>query len=176
MFIKNKNSIFPVIILGLVISIMALIIGDFINPAATQNYRKLYRTALSIEENAEMESASLREMSSINMIKNRNAFQNNESSVNRYLLELNTRFSIPVGSLIFTLFAIALSMILKKYFKISVCITLVSCVIYWAILMYGQRFSIRSGNFEILAAWLPNIVFLCISMILYLPIRGKTAT
>lgn len=83
-----------------------------------------------------------------------------ETAHSFYLSALNTRFSIPLGSLIFTFFAAALSIVLKNRLKVSMYIVLVSCIIYWAMLMFGQRFSV-------LATWLPNIVFLSLSIILF---------
>jgi len=166
MFKKSKKNILPVLISGLVIFTAAYVVFDFILPSATQNFRDLYRSALS-NEIVDTANMSPREMNSINLVKSRSQFMNSERDFNLYLLELNKRFSIPFGALVFTIFSTSLSILLKKRIKITGCIAVVSCVIYWAMLMYGEFYSIRANNFGILAMWLPNIVFLCISTVLY---------
>jgi lipopolysaccharide export LptBFGC system permease protein LptF len=179
--LKNGKAYFVKIIivsilsLSLIISVLTFVISDYVLPNANEHVTNLYRTALI--KNDEKQSGistekSPRDMSSkmiIQGIKNIQMEKNNgfEKYLNRWNLELNKKYSIPLGALFLSLFTIALSLIIRNK-KIGFCICLFSCILYWALLTYGQIFSIRSGKYGGLAMWLPNILFLCISCVLYL--------
>jgi lipopolysaccharide export LptBFGC system permease protein LptF len=164
---QNTKNIFPVVVFGLILSILTFIVSDYILPYSTEQFSRLYRTVLLEDKNQVIETESPREMSSRVILQKMNALQGNKMLVNKYLLELNKKYSISLGALVFTIFTLSLSIILQKHSKIVLGISFLSCILYWAILMYGQIFSIQNGKYGILVMWLPNIFFFCISIILF---------
>jgi lipopolysaccharide export LptBFGC system permease protein LptF len=171
-----KNLIIPVLALSLIISALTFLVSDYVLPNANASFNVLYRTAL-LKNNGEQPIVSSengpRTMSSrmvVQGIKNIQIEKGDdfEKKINIWKLELNKKYSIPLGALFLSLFAMSLSLILKNHKKIGFCICLFSCILYWALLMYGQIFSINKGKYGVLAMWLPNIVFLFISCVLYL--------
>ena len=164
---QNNKNIIPIFIIGLILSILTFIVADFILPKSTERFSKLYRTVLLEDRNQVIEIESPREMSSGIILQRINELRGDKMKLNIYLLELNKKYSIPFGVLIFILFALSLSIILQNHSKIALCISFISCVLYWAILMFGQIYSIRNGKYGILVMWLPNIFFFCVSIILF---------
>jgi lipopolysaccharide export LptBFGC system permease protein LptF len=156
---QNNKNIIPIFVIGLILSILTFIVDDFILPKSTERFSKLYRTVLLDDRNQFIEIESPREMSSGIILKRMNELRGDKVKLNIYLLELNKKYSIPFGVLIFTLFALSLSIILQNHSRIALCISFISCVLYWAILMFGQIYSIRNGKYGILAMWFPNIFF-----------------
>lgn len=172
-FVKKINI--SILILSLIISILTFVISDYILPNANVHVTNLYRTAL-IKNDGEQSITSFerspRDMNSkmiIRGIKNIQMEKEDgfEKKLNIWELELNKKYSIPLGSLFLSLFTISLSLIIKNK-KIGFCVCLFSCILYWALLTYGQIFSIKNGRYGGLVMWLPNILFLCISCVLYL--------
>jgi lipopolysaccharide export LptBFGC system permease protein LptF len=164
---QNNKNIIPIFVIGLILSILTFIVADFILPKSTERFSKLYRTVLLEDRNQVTEIESPREMSSGIILQRLNELRGDKMKLNIYLLELNKKYSIPFGVLIFILFALSLSIILQNHSKIALCISFISCALYWAILMFGQIYSIRNGKYGILVMWLPNIFFFCVSIILF---------
>lgn len=87
--------------------------------------------------------------------------------INWYNLELHKKFSIPFGALFFIFLAYTLSINLKLYNQgVGFVIGLFISVVYWAILMFGQRVSIDHGLNSTLAAWLPNLLLVAMGIAL----------
>jgi lipopolysaccharide export LptBFGC system permease protein LptF len=176
-FVKMiKKLTAPVLALGLIISAVAFLVTDYAMPKANESFNVLYRTAL-LKNNGEQPIVSSkngpRAMSSrmvVQEIKSIRIEKGNdfERKINIWKMELNKKYSIPLGALFLSLFALPLSLILKGHKKIGFCICIFSCILYWALLMHGQTFSINKEKYGVLAMWMPNIVFLCISCVLYL--------
>jgi lipopolysaccharide export LptBFGC system permease protein LptF len=169
-----KKIVMPVLGLSLIISALTFIISDYVLPNVNVSFENLYRIAL-IKNDGEQPLASTennpRNMSSkmiIQEIGNIKNEDNSEKKLNLWRLELNKKYSIPLGSLFLSIFAMSFSLIIKNHKKIGFCICLFSCILYWALLTYGQMFSRNTGKYGVLVMWLPNIIFLCISCILYL--------
>jgi lipopolysaccharide export LptBFGC system permease protein LptF len=167
---QDKRNIIPVLILGLLISLLTFIIADFVLPDSNENFSALYRTILAKNE---IQPEHPREMSSIALLQEIDKIDGDKKTLNMYHLELNKKYSIPSGALFFAFFAIFLSSALKKHLKTALCISLISCVVYWALLMYGQNFSLHYEKYGALVMWFPNILFLCISIILCLINRQR---
>jgi lipopolysaccharide export LptBFGC system permease protein LptF len=174
-----KKIVVPVLGFSIIISALTFIVSDYVLPNANVSFDNLYRPAL-IKNDREQPVISFenspRNMSSKMIILGIKKIQvekedNFEKKINTWKLELNKKFSIPLGALFMSLFAMSLSLIIKDHKKIGFLICLFSCILYWALLVYGQIFSTNSGKYGALAMWLPNILFLCISCVLYLCYR-----
>lgn len=171
-----KIVVIPVLSLGFIISVLTFAISDYVLPNANASFTNLYRTALLKKAGGQPAVSPVsgpREMSSkmiVQEIKNIHMEKNDdfEKKLNVWRLELNKKYSIPLGALFLSLFAMTFSLMIKNHKKIGFCICLFSCVLYWALLTYGQIFSIRSEKYGVLVMWLPNVLFLIISCILYL--------
>jgi lipopolysaccharide export LptBFGC system permease protein LptF len=161
---QNGKIIVPAIVLGLLISITTFIVSDFVLPNSNRNFTKLY-LSISPEDGKQLEAP--REISSIKLLQKINEIHNDRKKLNAHILELNKKYSIPFGALFFAFFAFSLSVKIKKHLKISLCISLLSCIIYWAVLMYGQIFSLANDKYGAFVMWFPNILFFCVSIILY---------
>jgi lipopolysaccharide export LptBFGC system permease protein LptF len=183
--VKNKKEVFikkiviSILSFSIIIFILTFIVSDYVLPNANVSFDNLYIPAL-IKNDKEQSVISFenspRNMSSKMIALGIKKIQieqedNFEKNLNIWKLELNKKYSIPLGALFMSLFAMSLSLIIKNHKKIGFCICLFSCILYWALLMYGQRFSILSGKYGALAMWLPNILFFCISCVLYLCYR-----
>lgn len=171
-----KKIVIPVLGLSLIISALTFIVSDCVLPNANVSSDNLYRMALT-KTNGEQFSAFIgnhpRNMSSKMIIQGIKNIQtekedNFEQNLNIWRLELNKKYSIPLGALFLAIFAMSFALILKNYKKTGFCICLFACILYWALLTYGQIFSRNTGKYGVLVMWLPNIIFLCISCILYL--------
>lgn len=168
-FTHNQKSVIPVLVLALIIATAAFFFADFVLSHSNNHFRELFGTIIG---NEEITGRSFRDMTSLEMIqtineKTKNGLNKNDRIFNIYILELNKKFSIPFGALFFACFALSLSLVLGKHIKIAVCISLLACIAHWAILLYGQVFSSRMGRYGVLAMWLPNLLFLCVSAVLY---------
>jgi lipopolysaccharide export LptBFGC system permease protein LptF len=161
----NKKNSIPVFVLGLIISLATLFICEVILPNANSNVIKSFWTFLEIEGDP---VKGPREMSSTMILQKINELQDDAKTANIYILEFNKRYSIPFGALFFAFLALSLSIVLKNRLKTALGIGLLSCVLYWAVLMAGQIFSINKEKYGAFIMWLPNILFLFISIILLL--------
>jgi len=85
-----------------------------------------------------------------------NSFNN---SINKYLVELHKKFSIPFASIIFILIGAPLGMMARKGgFAVSMAFSLGFFIIYWMFLIGGEEFADRGLLSPVLSMWLPNIV------------------
>ena len=82
-----------------------------------------------------------------------------QNSINKYLVELHKKFSIPFASVVFILIGAPLGMISRKSgFAMSMAFSLGFFIIYWIFLISGEEFADRGLLSPILSMWLPNIV------------------
>jgi len=82
-----------------------------------------------------------------------------KNSINKYLVELHKKFSIPFASVVFVLIGAPLGMMAKKSgFAVSSVFSLGFFIIYWAFLIGGEEFADRGLLSPALSMWLPNIV------------------
>ena len=100
-------------------------------------------------------------------IKNLKRGVNNDSRLltnytnkkNRYLVELNKKFSIPVASIVFILIGAPLGVMARRgNFAISGAISLGFFILYWAFLIAGENLADRGNITPFLSMWLPNII------------------
>ena len=90
--------------------------------------------------------------------------------LNAYKMIYNRKFSIPFGSVFFSILAIALAFMFGKHNgqTIGLIIGLIICVLNWAMLIMGQLFASRNGFDGFWAMWIPNIILGGVGTILYL--------
>ena len=82
-----------------------------------------------------------------------------KNSINKYLVELHKKFSIPFASVVFILIGAPLGMMARKSgFAVSTAFSLGFFIIYWAFLIGGEEFADRGLLSPVLSMWLPNIV------------------
>ena len=82
-----------------------------------------------------------------------------KNSINKYLVELHKKFSIPFASIIFILIGAPLGMMARKGgFAVSMAFSLGFFIIYWAFLIGGEEFADRGLLSPALSMWLPNLV------------------
>ena len=87
-----------------------------------------------------------------------NLISNYEKYIDKYLVELHKKFSIPFASLIFIIIGAPLGIISKKGgFALSTATSLGFFVIYWGFLIAGEEFADRGSISPLLAMWQPNI-------------------
>ncbi len=81
------------------------------------------------------------------------------NSINKYLVELHKKFSIPFASIIFVLIGAPLGMMARKGgFVVSMAFSLGFFIIYWVFLIGGEEFADRGLLSPVLSMWLPNLV------------------
>tara|TARA_Y100001934_G_scaffold117672_1_gene144132 strand:+ start:119 stop:1495 length:1377 start_codon:yes stop_codon:yes gene_type:complete len=81
------------------------------------------------------------------------------NNINKYLVELNKKYSIPVASIVFILIGAPLGVMARRgNFALSTTIGLGFFILYWAFLIAGENFADRGVMSPFLSMWLPNIV------------------
>ena len=95
--------------------------------------------------------------------------------LNHYRMVFHKKFSSPFGSIFFALLAMPLALIFGKHNGQTICLLfgLVISVIYWAMMILGQMFSLRIGIDAFLAMWLPNVLVGITGLVLYIRLRSK---
>jgi lipopolysaccharide export LptBFGC system permease protein LptF len=161
----NKKNSMSVFVLGLIISLLTLFICEVVLPNANSNVIKSFQTFLKIEGEPVQ---GPREMSSIMILQKIHELRDDTQTLNVHILEFNKRYSVPFGALFFAFLALSLSIILKDRLKTALGIGILSCVVYWAVLMGGQMFSMSKEKYGAFVMWLPNVLFLGISIMLLL--------
>jgi len=132
------------IITGQTLSYYELIIADSIKKVEGGAIARVERRLKNISRGIESD------FSLINSYKN---------SINKYLVELHKKFSIPFASIIFILIGAPLGMMSRKGgFAVSMAFSLGFFIIYWMFLIGGEEFADRGLLSPVLSMWLPNIV------------------
>lgn len=98
-----------------------------------------------------------------------------KSKINIYELEYNKKFSLPFGSLFFSLLAFPLAIIFGKNNgqTIGLIIGILISVLYWAFMMLGQVFGLRNGFNGFISMWLPNFIVGVFGIIFFLLLVKK---
>tara|TARA_B100000131_G_scaffold307007_1_gene334734 strand:- start:532 stop:1929 length:1398 start_codon:yes stop_codon:yes gene_type:complete len=95
-------------------------------------------------------------------------------SKNKYLVELHKKFSLSVAGIVFILVGAPLGIIARKgKFSISIAISLIFFLIYWAFLIAGEDFADKGKIDPALSMWLPNIILLLIGIFLNLKVTSQ---
>ena len=95
--------------------------------------------------------------------------------LNHYRMEYYKKFSSPFGSIFFAILALPLAFLFGKHNgqTIGLIFGLVICVIYWAMMIIGQMFSIRIGIDAFVAMWLPDTIIGVTGGLLYFTLKRK---
>lgn len=118
--------------------------------------KKAYRDSLRTLENTKMRIRSFRDME--------RRYRQTES---RYLVEMHKKIAMPISAIIFVLIGAPLGMIVRRGgLGTSGGISLVFFLIYWGILMTGERLADRLLMSPWLAMWGGNILFAIVGLIL----------
>lgn len=89
------------------------------------------------------------------------------NSINKYLVELHKKFSIPFASIIFILIGAPLGMMARKGgFAVSMAFSLGFFIIYWGFLIAGEEFADRGYLSPVISMWLPNLVLGIVGLVL----------
>ena len=105
-----------------------------------------------------------------------NLISNYKKYIDKYLVELHKKFSIPFASLIFIIIGAPLGILSKKGgFAMSTSISLGFFVIYWGFLIGGEEFADRGIIPPLIAMWQPNFFLgiLGLLLILYMSTEKK---
>ena len=82
-----------------------------------------------------------------------------EETINKYLVEVHKKFSIPFASLVFILVGAPLGIASRKgSLGVGATLSIFFFLIYWACLIMGEDFADRRLLHPILAMWSPNII------------------
>ena len=82
-----------------------------------------------------------------------------EKSINSYQVELHKKFSIPFACIIFIIIGAPLGILSRRGgFGVSISISLLFFIIYWAFLIGGEELADRGFLHPGLSMWLPNII------------------
>lgn len=124
-------------------------------------------------------STTPREMTAWDLGKRIQAMRADESIshnvLNRYDVEFYKKFSLPFGSFFFALLAFPLALIFGKRDgqTLGLIFGIILSVAYWAAMILGQMFGIRSGYSAFWMMWTPNLVLGALGILLYLRLRTK---
>lgn len=139
-------------------------------------------TTLNIFDSAVFTSNSQiapREMTAYDLkrrIDNLEAIENHsKKQLNQYYMEYYKKFSVPFGSIFFAILALPLALLFGKHNgqTIGLIIGLFICLIYWALMLYGQIFSVRQGWDSLFTMWFPDCLIGGTGLIFYLVLRRR---
>jgi len=120
-----------------------------------------------------------REMTSFDLgrqVKQMKKMENLDKRIlNHYRMEYYKKFSSPFGSIFFAILALPLAFLFGKHNgqTIGLIFGLVICVIYWAMMIIGQMFSIRICIDAFIAMWLPDTIIGVTGGLLYFTLKRK---
>lgn len=119
-------------------------------------------------ENFYGEQRTTAEMNRKRLKKEIDLFQRSGINVDSLLIDYHLKLTTPLSALIFILIGTPLSLSSKDSRSVSIVFTIVIVFLYYLILSISQSFG-KNGKLDpLLAAWLPNIIFGLIGLILLL--------
>ncbi len=95
--------------------------------------------------------------------------------LNTYKMEFHKKFSNPFCSIFFAILALPLAFIFGKHNGQTICLIfgLVISVLYWAMTILGQMFSLRIGINAVVAMWFPDVLIGAVGLTLYFVLKRK---
>lgn len=88
--------------------------------------------------------------------------------VSRYLIELYKKFSLAFACILFVIIGAPLGYLFKRGGTAGILIGILLFSSYYILVIGGEEFADRRDLSPFLAMWLPNIIFLCLGIYLYL--------
>jgi lipopolysaccharide export LptBFGC system permease protein LptF len=177
-----KKIVLPICCLGMTIAVLDFLVIEFVLPGANASFGNLYN-AILLDRDGETIVPAIRQPRDM---RSREVFQGMEEiklssaddyarRINAHRMEIGKRISISLSPLFFALFALALAVFVKKSPLPGMFLSILGCMLYWLVIISGERFSLRQGQFGVLMMGLPNVVLLCLSFILFLNIKKQQA-
>ena len=97
--------------------------------------------------------------------KENNRIDGFQKQINKFLVEMHKKFSLPIACIVFILVGAPLGVTTRKgKFSISIGISVTFFIIYWAFLIAGENFADKGSINPVLAMWLPNIILFIIGI------------
>ena len=101
--------------------------------------------------------------------KNKKIIPMHKKEINKYSVEAHKKFSVPIACLFFIFLGVPLGIIARKgTLSISIGISLLFFIIYWAFLVLGENFADKNKINPAIAMWTPNFLIGLFSYYLYL--------
>lgn len=148
----------------------------------TKDYDLLHAQSLDLNvfESSVFQRTEIRpnEMTSYDLYQKIGDLKKMEASdnlINRYITEMNKKFSLPFGSFFFAILSLPLAFLFGKRNgqTIGLIIGIFIAVFYWAFMILGQMFSNRSGVNGFFTMWLPNTLVGISAVIFYFRLVRK---
>jgi lipopolysaccharide export system permease protein len=98
-----------------------------------------------------------------------------KTRINFYVGELNKKFSLPFGSLVFAFLALPLAIIFGKHNgqTIGLIVGLFLSFAYWAMIIVGQRLAYRNGWNSVPVIWFPDAIIFVFASIFFVAMRKR---
>ncbi|MCF6268827.1 MAG: LptF/LptG family permease [Melioribacteraceae bacterium] len=134
------------------------------NPSRNASYRKTAKFIyMRVGDKIKTARGSIRSSNS--------RLRSNYSRTNKYLVEINKKYSIPIACILFILVGAPLGTMTRKGgFGMAAGISLIFFLIYWAFLMSGEKLADRGILSPFWGMWSANVVLLVLG--LYLTIKS----
>ncbi|MCL2180332.1 MAG: LptF/LptG family permease [Treponema sp.] len=90
-----------------------------------------------------------------------------DRTLTTHLIEINRKFSVPLGAFCFVFLAVSLGLTAKKSGQtVGFLFGVIIAVLYWSMLFIGQTMGLRAGTPPFWSMWYPNIISLLSGIIL----------
>ncbi|NTW50156.1 MAG: YjgP/YjgQ family permease [Chlorobiales bacterium] len=100
--------------------------------------------------------------------------ENNESSRNKYMVEVHKKYSIPFACLFFALVGVPLGVLARRGgFGVGAGLSLLFFLIYWSFLIGGEKLADRGLLSPGLAMWMGDIVLVLIGSTMLYIVTGR---
>jgi len=97
-----------------------------------------------------------------------------DRTLHTYELDLNRKFSLPFGCLVFIVFAFPVGIFAKRSGRsVGFGIGLLVSIVYWGMLIAGQNFGFRLNFSPFLSMWLPNFIILAFGLFFFILRKQK---
>jgi lipopolysaccharide export system permease protein len=91
-----------------------------------------------------------------------------DQSLRQYLVELNRKFSMPAGCLVFSFFAFPVGIRARRSGRtVGFAVGLFVAIVYWGLLIAGQTFGVRMSLSPAFSMWLPDAVVLAAGVVFF---------
>lgn len=132
---------------------------------AKENVRDIGRDALEAFVRGEGDNLNAAQFQ---IKKNISLIKGNTRKVSRYLIELYKKSSLAFACILFVIIGAPLGYLFKRGGTAGILIGILLFSSYYILVIGGEEFADRRGLSPFWAMWLPNIIFLCLGIYLYL--------
>ena len=97
-----------------------------------------------------------------------------DRSIHTYELELNKKFSLPFGCIVFIFFAFPVGIFARRSGRaVGFGVGLLVSIVYWGLLLAGQNFGFRLNFSSFLSMWFPNFIILILGLFFFVVGRHR---